>query len=127
MDETKILMLHRIYDEVVQEAKNRNRGGEKSRRTFDEISRGIREYKTHSATSISPRKINIIKMFLGGICPCCHQKKPLTVDHIQPTSQKGKDSISNIQLLCMKCNCKKSIQTIRYIPPYEEIKAIVKK
>lgn len=44
----------------------------------------------------------------GNICPCCGEKKKLTIDHIVPISKGGSDDIDNIQPLCSNCNNKKS-------------------
>lgn len=44
----------------------------------------------------------------GGICQCCGSFSNLEFDHIKPYSCGGKPEISNIQLLCQKCNRSKS-------------------
>ncbi len=44
----------------------------------------------------------------GGICQCCGSSLSLEYDHITPYSCGGTSSVSNIQLLCMKCNRSKS-------------------
>lgn len=44
----------------------------------------------------------------GGICKCCGSSINLEYDHISPFSCGGSSDISNIQLLCQKCNRSKS-------------------
>lgn len=44
----------------------------------------------------------------GGMCQCCGSYKNLEYDHIMPYSCGGNSNVSNIQLLCLKCNRSKS-------------------
>jgi len=44
----------------------------------------------------------------GGICQCCGSSINLEYDHITPFSCGGNSVVSNIQLLCLKCNRSKS-------------------
>ena len=44
----------------------------------------------------------------GGICQCCGGSQSLEYDHITPYSCGGSSVVSNIQLLCQKCNRSKS-------------------
>ena len=44
----------------------------------------------------------------GGKCNCCGSSLNLEYDHIIPFSCGGNSSVSNIQLLCQKCNRSKS-------------------
>lgn len=44
----------------------------------------------------------------GGICNCCGSNSSLEFDHITPYSCGGTSDVSNIQLLCLKCNRSKS-------------------
>lgn len=44
----------------------------------------------------------------GGKCKCCGSSLDLEYDHITPYSCGGSSEVSNIQLLCMKCNRSKS-------------------
>ena len=44
----------------------------------------------------------------GGACQCCGGYEYLEYDHITPYSCGGSNNVSNIQLLCRKCNRSKS-------------------
>jgi len=44
----------------------------------------------------------------GGRCQCCGSTYSLEYDHIVPYSCGGSSDVSNVQLLCMKCNRSKS-------------------
>ena len=44
----------------------------------------------------------------GGVCQCCGSSNSLEYDHITPFSCGGSSDVSNIQLLCQKCNRSKS-------------------
>jgi hypothetical protein len=44
----------------------------------------------------------------GGVCQCCGSYDYLEYDHITPYSCGGSNDVSNIQLLCRKCNRSKS-------------------
>lgn len=44
----------------------------------------------------------------GGSCKCCGSSENLEYDHIIPYSCGGSSEVSNIQLLCKKCNRSKS-------------------
>ena len=57
---------------------------------------------------ISETKKKIIYSRDGGICKCCGSSLNLEYDHITPFSCGGSSDISNIQLLCQKCNRSKS-------------------
>ena len=44
----------------------------------------------------------------GGVCQCCGSSQSIEYDHIMPFSCGGTSVVSNIQLLCIKCNRSKS-------------------
>lgn len=58
-----------------------------------------------------------LKEKYNNMCLCCKQQEPqilLTKDHIMPISLGGKNSIDNIQPLCLSCNCSKWATKVDY-------------
>ena len=43
-----------------------------------------------------------------GLCAYCGERKPLTMDHIEPLSLGGAHDIENIAAVCQSCNCSKN-------------------
>jgi len=58
------------------------------------------------------RKQQIVKLD-GGRCRNCGCNKSLTVHHILPRSQGGRDNTENLITLCMFCHC-----CVQYGTPY---------
>ena len=53
-----------------------------------------------------PEKVRQIILSIGR-CLHCGSSERLTVDHIVPIKLGGGDNISNLQCLCLSCNCSK--------------------
>lgn len=47
----------------------------------------------------------------GNRCVYCNSKENLTIDHVIPRSQGGRDSWDNLVTACQKCNSKKGSMT----------------
>ena len=47
-------------------------------------------------------------------CLCCKKARKLTVDHVIPLSSGGRNTINNLQPLCLHCNSSKGTKTIDY-------------
>lgn len=47
-------------------------------------------------------------------CLRCGEKKPLTADHVMPLIMGGRDTIDNIQPLCLNCNSSKGARYVDY-------------
>lgn len=60
-----------------------------------------------------------MKARYGHLCLCCHQKLPLTRDHVVPIDKGGLHSEENIQPLCLRCNSAKGTKIIDYRPKAE--------
>lgn len=59
--------------------------------------------------SFTPGQIEALRRLQKNRCAAC--EKPLTeyhIDHVMPVAKGGSNDISNIQLLCPKCNRQKS-------------------
>lgn len=50
----------------------------------------------------------------GRACLACGKIMPLTIDHVIPLSKGGKNTIDNLQPLCLKCNDSKGTRTMDY-------------
>lgn len=44
----------------------------------------------------------------AAVCCLCQSKNKLQIDHITPLANGGKNEVSNVQILCSKCNRSKS-------------------
>ena len=42
-----------------------------------------------------------------GICAYCNERRPLTLDHIEPLSRDGEHDIDNVSAVCKSCNSSK--------------------
>lgn len=65
------------------------------------------EYKTPASGKISNAKRYLLLTLAKQRCVLCgikSDKRPLDIDHIIPRSKGGTDDISNLQVLCAKCN-----------------------
>lgn len=50
----------------------------------------------------------------GRQCLKCRETERITMDHVVPLSRGGAHDVSNIQPLCMSCNCRKHTTTADY-------------
>ena len=57
--------------------------------------------------------------WFGDKCLCCHEAKPITVDHVIPLARGGTNTIENLQPLCDRCNKSKGARrTTDYRNPH---------
>ena len=56
---------------------------------------------------VSKIKRSIIFKIHGNNCLSCGKTSDIAIDHILPKSQKGNNSIDNLQVLCRSCNSSK--------------------
>lgn len=71
------------------------------------------EYETKNQRKLMTAELkNKVKVRDNYTCQCCGKYMPdevgLHIDHIVPVSKGGKSVLSNLQVLCSKCNGKKS-------------------
>lgn len=59
-----------------------------------------------------PILFEVLILLHGRSCQACGAKYDLTIDHILPVSRGGRTTISNLQLLCRKCNEAKDTEII---------------
>ena len=55
--------------------------------------------------------IKLLKQLQKNKCLCCGKKVTLTIDHIVPLAQGGRNDIINLQGLCLSCNSSKQNTT----------------
>jgi hypothetical protein len=75
--------------------------------------------RTKTKGSLNKYEWDNLKKKYKNKCLCCQLSEPiikLTIDHITPISKGGLHLISNIQPLCINCNCKKYNKCIDFRP-----------
>lgn len=55
--------------------------------------------------------------YCGGRCVRCSSAESVQKDHIKLVARGGSDSIENLQPLCRRCNCGKSLDDTDHRPP----------
>jgi 5-methylcytosine-specific restriction endonuclease McrA len=107
--------------ERIRYSKNIDEIREKSRayqRANPEVSRAARQ--RHRARlkgnggSFTTAELSALRQAQAGRCAYCgqtHNPDELTIDHIIPVSQGGRNDITNICLACLSCNSSKSDRT----------------
>jgi 5-methylcytosine-specific restriction endonuclease McrA len=63
---------------------------------------------TQDRRRISKQVSNAVWIRDGGTCVECGAKDYLEFDHVIPVSKGGSNTVQNVQLLCRRCNSKKS-------------------
>ena len=69
--------------------------------------RDVRMYANHFCRDMRKKYLN-----KQSKCKICGSTENLQIDHIIPISKNGKNEETNIQILCSKCNRKKSDKII---------------
>ena len=62
------------------------------------------------------RKRRALVRDYGEKCLRCGSSKKLTLDHILPQSAGGSGALTNLQLLCPRCNRRKGANEVDYRP-----------
>jgi 5-methylcytosine-specific restriction endonuclease McrA len=77
--------------------------------------------KVKAGGSFTPQEWEVLKAYYDYTCLRCGRQEPeieLTIDHVVPLSQGGRNSIENLQPLCRTCNFSKHTKTIDYRPDF---------
>ncbi|MDB0600312.1 HNH endonuclease signature motif containing protein [Tenacibaculum maritimum] len=72
-------------------------------------------------------KVTVTSLIAKGhepVCRCCRTTEKLTFDHVIPKSKGGKDTTENGQILCARCNRRKSNRKVTIIQLRKEITGI---
>lgn len=70
----------------------------------------LRDYVRVPYRKVSPSRLNIFRRD-DFRCAYCGTHKNLTLDHVTPRSQGGKDTWENLVTACQKCNTRKGSRT----------------
>ncbi len=65
-------------------------------------------------SGVTSEQWNSVLDFYGNKCLKCGSTEHITQDHIVPLIKGGAHDVSNIQPLCMSCNCHKQASTADY-------------
>lgn len=77
--------------------------------------------KAKAGGSFTLQEWEALKAYYDYTCLRCGRQEPeieLTIDHVVPLSQGGRNSIENLQPLCRTCNLSKNTKTIDYRPDF---------
>ena len=77
--------------------------------------------KAKAGGSFTLQEWEALKAHYDYTCLRCGRREPeieLTIDHVVPLSQGGRNSIENLQPLCRTCNLSKNAKTIDYRPDF---------
>jgi hypothetical protein len=105
------------------------RAGETSMRDFEELTirneidilasrdRSItlrRVRQLAAAGSFTDREFRQLSAQYGNVCLRCGRRRVLFPDHVIPLAKKGRNDITNIQPLCLRCNSIKGVRSSDY-------------
>jgi 5-methylcytosine-specific restriction endonuclease McrA len=103
------------FHEHVEENRRRARQWAKENpERYHELQRVHRHKKRSNGGSFTAAEWDALCGHFNYLCACCHERRPLTVDHIVPVLLGGGSDISNIQPLCRACNSAKGMSVRDY-------------
>jgi 5-methylcytosine-specific restriction endonuclease McrA len=95
--------------ETQKRYRENNRGKEKEKKN------ARRARKLNASGSFTAQEWHDVCAHYNHTCLCCGASGVrLTADHVVPLSKGGSNDISNIQPLCISCNCRKYTKIIDY-------------
>lgn len=66
------------------------------------------KYRHRMYANLFTRDVRKKLLTKESVCAICKSADRLNIDHIIPVSKGGRNEINNVQILCFKCNRKKS-------------------
>lgn len=108
-------------ESLVQRAMEWQRANPEKARLRSQVTTAHYNARKHGAEgTFSGKEWLALCDYYGNKCLACGEPKPLTIDHVIPTSKGGRNDISNLQPLCRECNSSKLKKTIDYRPTVPE-------
>ena len=78
------------------------------------VHRRLARVRGANGNGVSVKEWDTVLAMYNHSCLSCGSKEKMTMDHVIPLFCGGEHDISNIQPLCMSCNCSKGTKTIDY-------------
>jgi 5-methylcytosine-specific restriction endonuclease McrA len=67
-----------------------------------------------SGSGVSAAQVRRMTEEQLGFCVYCFERRPLTLEHVEPLSRGGAHDLSNAVMACMSCNASKRAKPLLY-------------